>query len=139
MRGRATRFGAVGAVVAALSMSSGGESSARPAARTPEGTSIEQASCGMPGAPPCPLQKWMRANVAVPLAENNAAALAAGLQQTAALVPDPAWSSWVSMAKRGADAAKRGDIGAARASCKACHDAWRDAYRAKFRLQPVPR
>jgi hypothetical protein len=81
----------------------------------------------------------MRATLAAPLAENNTTALATGLEKAAALVPDRAWSSWVVLARSGAEAAKQGDIARARAACKGCHDAWRDTYRAKYRLRPIPR
>lgn len=127
---------------AALGLGGGAAAAAPPAqiegratATVAEGT----ATCGKPGAPPCPLQKWMRANVAGPLSENDTAALSAGLEKTATLVPDPAWSSWGTLARSGAAAAKRGDIAGARASCKGCHDAWREKYRTKYRLRPLPR
>lgn len=98
-----------------------------------------QTSCGTPGLPPCPLQQWMRSNVASQLAANNMSALATGLERSAKLAPDPAWTSWAAIASRGAEAARKGDVAGARASCKACHDAWRDAYRAKYRARPIPR
>src|SRR5262245_17453673 len=97
-----------------------------------------QAACGGPGLPPCPLQAWMRTNIAAPLAANNSAALAMGLERAASLSPDASWSSWSTLASQGAAAAKKGDIAGARAACKGCHDAWRDAYRKKYRNRPIP-
>jgi hypothetical protein len=97
------------------------------------------AACGGPGLPPCPLQGWMRANIAAPLAANNSAALAVGLERAAGLNPDASWSSWSAIAMQGAAAAKKGDIAGARAACKGCHDAWREAYRKKYRSRPIPR
>jgi hypothetical protein len=112
----------------------------RPASDALEGADgVAQAECGKPGQAPCPLQGWMRANVAAPLAANDGEALASGLERSAKLAPDPAWSSWVTSAKAGAAAAKKGDIAGARASCKSCHDAWKEAYKAKYRARPVPR
>jgi hypothetical protein len=96
-------------------------------------------ACGAPGAVPCPLQAWMRANVASPLASNKMASLADGLERAARLSPEAGWGSWSTFATQGAQAARRGDVAGARASCKGCHDAWRDAYRAKYRARPVPR
>ena len=96
-------------------------------------------ACGTPGAPPCPLQAWMRAYVGAPLAANKMASLADGLDRAAALSPDPVWSSWGTFAANGAKAARTGDIAGARASCKGCHDAWRSAYKAKYRTRPIPR
>jgi hypothetical protein len=109
-----------------------GAASARPAA-------IEQAECGGPGKPACPLQAWMRANVGAPLASNDAEALSAGLAKAAKLSPDAGWSSWASFAAEGSAAAKKGDLAGARASCKGCHDKWREDYRARYRLRPIPR
>jgi len=81
----------------------------------------------------------MRANIAAPAAANNSAALASALEKTAALAPDSSWGSWKTFALQGAAAAKRGDMTAARAVCRQCHDAWREAYKAKYRTRPIPR
>jgi hypothetical protein len=141
MQRKVACFGLAFAVVAALDISGRGAAAALSGAPLGARASISegQVICGKPGAPPCPLQKWMRANVAGPLSANDLATLAAGLEKTAKLAPDPAWSSWATLATSGAAAAKRGDIAGARASCKGCHDAWRDAYRERYRLRPVPR
>jgi len=81
----------------------------------------------------------MRSNIAAPLAANNSAALAVGLERAASLNPDPSWGSWSTIAAQGAAAAKKGDIAGARAACKGCHDSWREAYRKKYRTRPIPR
>ena len=98
-----------------------------------------QARCGSPGAAPCPLQAWMRLNIALALSSNNMSALASGLDRSAKLTPDAAWQSWATFATQGAAAARRGDMSGARAACKGCHDAWREAYRTKYRMRPIPR
>jgi hypothetical protein len=83
----------------------------------------------------CPLQKWMRANVAVAVASDDAPKLAAALAQVATMAPDPSWSSWREMSLAASEAAKRGDMKEARKSCRKCHgeyrDRWRDSYRAR--------
>ena len=99
----------------------------------------QSGECGKPGQPPCPLQDWMRKNVATSLAANDSAALSVALEKAAKLSPDPAWASWVSAASSGAAAAKKGDVAGARAACKTCHDAWRTTYRDQFRMRPIPR
>ena len=81
----------------------------------------------------------MRSSVAAPLASNNAGALAMGLEKAARAAPDASWTSWSIIAMQGAAAAKRGDLAGARAACKGCHDAWRNAYRARYRMRPIPR
>ena len=124
----------------AVAAGPGGE--VRSAASGGEGSEVapaQGASCGGPGLPACPLQAWMRANIAAPLAANNSAALAVALEKTAKLSPDASWGSWSTIAAAGAAAAKKGDIAGARASCKACHGAWREKYKQQYRLRPVPR
>jgi hypothetical protein len=100
---------------------------------------LQAGNCGGPGLPPCPLQAWMRATIAAPLAGNNTGALAVGLERAAALQPDPGWASWRTIALQGAAAAKKGDVAGARAACKGCHDAWREAYKRQYRGRIVPR
>lgn len=136
-----TRFGVAGALAAGLwlggpvagASASVGDRGAVPVAPAQGG------ECGKPGQPPCPLQDWMRKNVASALASNDAASLSVALEKTAKLTPDPAWASWVSAANAGAEAAKKGDVAGARAACKSCHDTWRTTYREQFRMRPVPR
>jgi hypothetical protein len=103
------------------------------------GAAITEAECGKPGLAPCPLQAWMRANVAAPLASNDFALLAASLEKAAQIAPDAGWSSWATSARAGAAAAKKSDVAGVRASCKSCHDAWREKYREKYRARPAPR
>jgi hypothetical protein len=135
-----TKFGVAGALAAGLwfgvpaaADANVGNRSVAPAAPAQGG------ECGKPGQPPCPLQDWMRKNVASALASNDAAALSVALDKAAKLTPDPAWASWVTAASSGAEAAKKGDIAGARAACKTCHDTWRATYREQYRMRPVPR
>ncbi len=95
-------------------------------------------TCGEPGQPTCPMQAWMQKNVAAALAAGNTQALAAALDRSAKLSPDATWSAWSTAATKGAAAARSGDVAATRASCKACHDAYRAAYKAKYRMRPLP-
>lgn len=130
---------AMGAVVGA-SMLLAGSSAANDGSNEGDDARVEQPpSCGIPGQAPCPMQAWMRASVATPLASNDSAALAAALDRTAKFAPDASWTSWSTLATTGAAATRRGDITAARASCKGCHDAWREKYRASYRARPLPR
>ncbi len=99
----------------------------------------QQGGCGNPGQAPCPMQAFMRASVATPLASNDGAALAAGLERAGRLAPEATWASWATFASDGAAAARRGDVAGARAACKGCHDAWREKYRAGYRARPLPR
>lgn len=140
MRIRATQLGLAAAGALALSLvGRGGSAASEPSGHELREAPGEQAVCGAPGLPPCPLQRWMRSRVATPLAEDQLEVLAANLEKTATLSPDPGWGAWPELARRAAASARRGDLNTIRATCKACHDRFREAYRAKYRLRPVPR
>jgi hypothetical protein len=94
------------------------------------------AACGTSDNP-CPLQKWMRANMGTPLAAGDTAALATALDHVATLSPDPSWAGWGQAASAGATAARNKDMAGVKASCKTCHDAFKDKYKAQFRPRPV--
>ena len=85
---------------------------------------------------PCPLDSWMRANMAPALAGKNADALGAALERTATFSPDTTWQ-WGAMAKDAAAAAWAGDVEGAKKSCNGCHSAYKALYKSKFRARPV--
>ena len=97
----------------------------------------DDASCGSKENP-CPLQKWMRQNMAPALAAGDNAGLATALDKVAANSPDASWATWSQFAKQGADAAKKGDTAGAKAACKSCHDAYKDKYKAQYRMKAPP-
>jgi hypothetical protein len=81
----------------------------------------------------------MRARMAAPLAARGFADLEASFAALERNTPDPTWSGWGEAAKAGMRAAKAADSKAVRDACKACHDAHRADYRAKYRGAPAPR
>lgn len=132
-RGRAGRWGRrVSGALAAFGIVVAVAASAR------ELRAEGSATCGTPGLPPCPLQAWMRQRIAGPLASNDMASLAAGLDAAARFSPDPAWTQWARYANEGAAAARQGDVATARRACKACHGHYRAEYRARYRDRPLP-
>lgn len=97
--------------------------------------STEVAKCG--GVKdPCPLQRWMREQMAPALAAKNAPALAKALDASANMSPVASWE-WKGMAIDAAAAARAGDVETARKSCQTCHNAFKTQYQSKFRLRPV--
>jgi hypothetical protein len=118
----------------------GGVAAAALAIPQPRAAQAEDA-CGAKGQPSCPLQGWMEKNMDTAVEKNDAKALAAAFEKSAAFVPDPKWndgdSGWAKIAKAGADAAKGGDIAAAKKECKTCHKAFRDKYKKEFRTKPI--
>jgi hypothetical protein len=89
-------------------------------------------SCGTTDNP-CPLQKWMRANMGAPLAAGDMDALGRSLSHVAASNPDATWTTWTQIATQGAAAAAAKDMTGVKASCKSCHDAFKDKYKAQYR------
>jgi hypothetical protein len=100
-------------------------------------------SCGSKENP-CPLQKWMRQNMAPANASGDMGALATDFDKVAKIAPDPKWNgadpkaNWDAISKAGQAAAKANDAAAVKAVCKSCHDAFKDKYKAQFRTKPVP-
>ena len=89
----------------------------------------------------CPLQAFMERSVQTPMDAGDLAAVAKGLLRAAKLVPDATWntgpSGWATIAQAGSDAAAAGDVAAAKQSCKSCHKAFRNKYKAEFRTKPL--
>jgi hypothetical protein len=80
----------------------------------------------------------MRTYVGTPMQSKDLASVAAGLDKAADLVKDPGFPEWAALSKAGAEAARKGDVAATKASCKDCHDKYKDAYKAKLRTKAVP-
>jgi hypothetical protein len=105
--------------------------------------SAEDATCGTKENP-CPLQKWMRQNMAAANASGDMASLATAFDKVAKIAPDPKWNgvdakgNWDAIAKAGQAAAKANDPAAVKAACKSCHDGFKDKYKAQYRLKAVP-
>jgi hypothetical protein len=85
---------------------------------------------------PCPLQRWMRVNVAPAVASNDPQQLAKALDRLAAFSPDPSWN-WAPIAKAAAVAARRGDMPEARKSCQGCHNAYKEQWKTQYRKRAV--
>jgi hypothetical protein len=92
----------------------------------------DAADCGTKDNP-CPMQKLMKGQMA---AAQTPEALEAAFHRVAGLSPSGGWA-WASIAKKGAELAKAGDIPGAKAQCKACHDQHKDAYEKQFRAQKL--
>ncbi|HTQ06413.1 MAG TPA: hypothetical protein VMI54_21285 [Polyangiaceae bacterium] len=94
------------------------------------------ATCGKKPLPDCPLQKWMKENMKPALDQNDTARLAQTFDQVAAH-PPAGFTGWDTIAKKGADAARQGDIQTVKAECKACHDELRSRFRKEIRDKPL--
>jgi hypothetical protein len=74
----------------------------------------------------------MKANMAPAVAAEDVPALAKGLDYIAAHAP-AGMPNWSSIAKAGAAKAAAGDVAAAKATCKTCHDQYKAKYKAEMR------
>jgi hypothetical protein len=91
--------------------------------------------CGAKGQKPCPMQGWMKKVMAPASSSGEGDKLAEALTYVAKR-PPPGYADWVAYANEGVAKAKAGDIDGAKASCRKCHDAYKEDYRAKMRDRP---
>ncbi len=86
-----------------------------------------------------PLGKWMKPNMGAPLAGQDFPTLKTSLDLVASKPPPGAgYPKWASMAQAGSAAAAKQDVAALKASCKQCHDAYKDQYIKEFPTRAFP-
>jgi hypothetical protein len=78
----------------------------------------------------------MKANTNPPIAASDFPALATALDKVAAFAP-AGYTNWASIAKDGAKAARAQDMTAAKASCRTCHDQYKDKYKKEMRARKI--
>lgn len=89
-------------------------------------------AAGTAGASNMALKEAMK-KMGAAAAGEDAKALAPLLAQTIAMKPnDPDFAGWDAVAEKGKAAAERGDLAAAKTSCKDCHTQFRDKYKSKY-------
>ena len=104
------------------------------AAAVPLGT--EKASCGIKGAPDCPLQGWMKGNATMAVTQRSFPGLTRVFRRIGELAP-PGYEGWDRFAAEGLDAAQRRDVDGCKAACKGCHDEHRKRYVQELRTRPL--
>ncbi|WP_437625819.1 hypothetical protein [Sorangium sp. So ce1151] len=113
------------------------KATAAAAAAAPAASGAAQAGekkfeCGAKGQKLCPMQAWMKSTMASATSSGDGAKIAAALQYVAGK-PPPGMGSWGAISKAGAAKAKAGDIDGAKASCKQCHDLYKEQYKKTMR------
>lgn len=119
----------------AASLPSGGPPPSPRSAVASQAVSAAPPACGNPGQPHCPLQEWMRATLQTYLIREDASnlpRLATALDKLVNASPAE-YPNWGSLARRGAEAARRHDFPALKAVCAGCHDAYRTDFRGRMR------
>jgi hypothetical protein len=74
----------------------------------------------------------MKTKLNPPTMAKDLPALAAALDEVAAFAP-PGYAHWASISKDGASAARSGDLDAAKASCRSCHEQYKAKYKTELR------
>lgn len=91
--------------------------------------------CGAKGQKACPMQGWMKSVMASATSSGDAQKIANGLAYIAGKSP-PGMGSWAAISNDGVAKAKAGDIDGAKASCKKCHDLYKEKYKTTMRDRP---
>jgi hypothetical protein len=92
--------------------------------------------CGTKPLPDCPLQGWMKTNANPPVMANDLPALATALDKVVGFAP-AGYANWASIARDGAAAARSGDLTAAKAACRTCHDQYKQKYKTELRARKL--
>ncbi|HEY1533925.1 MAG TPA: hypothetical protein VGF76_07895, partial [Polyangiaceae bacterium] len=94
---------------------------------------------GSPGKPACPLQAWMREQMAAPYATRRFDELASNALALVALNPDPrGWRDWDELAVNAARACKAHDEAQTLRVCTQCHRTHRQEYLTQYRARALP-
>jgi hypothetical protein len=91
------------------------------------------------GEPATPLGKWMKPNMGAPLAGQDFPTLQKSLDLVASKPPPSSdYPKWASFASAGSAAAAKQDLAAVKATCKQCHDAYKEKYKKEFVTRAFP-
>jgi hypothetical protein len=86
-----------------------------------------------------PLGKWMKPNVGAALAGQDFATLQKSLDLVSSKPPPgPSYAKWASIAQAGAAAAAKQDVAGVKASCKSCHEMYKEQYTKDFPTRAFP-
>jgi hypothetical protein len=78
----------------------------------------------------------MKAYTSPAMNEEDFDALATALDRVAGFAP-PGYTSWASISRDGASAARSRSLGGVKGSCRGCHDQYRDRYKREMRARPI--
>jgi hypothetical protein len=89
-------------------------------------------ACGDKPLPPCPLYAWMKANTSPAMSGQDFDALAKALDRVVSFAP-PGYGNWASISRDGASAARAQSLDGVKASCRGCHNQYKDRYKKEMR------
>jgi hypothetical protein len=93
-------------------------------------------TCGDKPLPPCPLAKWMKANTSAAMSSQDFDGLATALDKVVGFAP-AGYGNWASISRDGADAARAQSLDGVKASCRSCHNQYKDRYKKELRDRPI--
>lgn len=93
---------------------------------------VETGECGAKEQKECPTQRWMKATVQSYQRAKDWDRLASALDELATKEP-AGFDGWKEVAEKGAAAARENNDNGVRQSCRSCHDAHRESFRASLR------
>jgi hypothetical protein len=105
-------------------------------ARAAPGASATPLRCGDKPLPPCPLNAWMKANTAAAMSAQDLDELVVALDKVAGFAP-AGYANWASIARDGANAARAQSLDGVKASCRGCHNQYKDRYKREMRDRPI--
>jgi hypothetical protein len=80
----------------------------------------------------------MKANTSPAMSAQDFGALAVALDKTAGFAPaGNGYPNWASIARDGADGARAQSLDSVKASCRSCHNQYRDKYKREMRDRPL--
>jgi hypothetical protein len=78
----------------------------------------------------------MKANTSAAMSAQDFDALAVALGKVAGLAP-PGYANWASIGRDGASAARAQSLDGVKASCRGCHNQYKDKYKKEMRNRPI--
>lgn len=96
------------------------------------------AGAALAGEPATALGRWMKPNIGTPMAGQDFATLQKNLEFVAGKVPSSDYDKWAEISKAGAAAAAKQDLKGVKASCKSCHDTYKEKYKKEFLTKAFP-
>ena len=90
------------------------------------------------GEPTTILGKWMKPNMGAPLAGQDFATLKTSLELVSSKPPPGDYADWTKISAAGAAAAGKQDLAGVKASCKQCHDLYKEKYKKELPTRPFP-
>jgi hypothetical protein len=96
------------------------------------------AGVALAGEPATPLGRWMKPNIGTALAGQDFATLQKNLDFVSTKVPSADYAKWAEFSKAGSAAAAKQDIKGVKASCKGCHDLYKEQYKKEFANKAFP-